>query len=72
MPTIENANTSLLTIKQHIKNLAIERETITPQMVRFLVALAIRCYEIKEVANPQACAGSYVQGLLSNLHVKIK
>ena len=72
MPTIENANTSLQSIKRHIKDLADERTTITPQMASFLVEMATRCYEIKGVANPMACGSSYVKGLLSNLHVKVK
>ena len=72
MPTIENANSSLQVIKRHIKDLAAERKTITPQMASFLVDMATRCYEIKEVANPMACGSSYVRGLLSNMHVRVK
>jgi hypothetical protein len=59
-------------IKQHIKELALERSTITPQMRRFLIAMATRCYEIKGIPVPAACGHSYVHGMLSNYGIKVK
>lgn len=72
MPTIENANNTLSTIKRHLVDLRTECKTITPEMVTFLSQMAGRCYEVKGTRDPQSCGASYVQGMISHLHIKVK
>ena len=72
MPTIENADNTLTTIKRNLVDIRTGRKTITPEMVTFLSQMATRCYEVKGTRDPQSCGASYVRGMISHLHIKIK
>ena len=59
----ENAKNTLATIKRYINA---QRGKITPQMKAALIVQATHCYEILDVANPEACGASFVIGTISN------
>ena len=71
MPTIENANSSLVAIKRHISDLAADGKSITPEMKRFLVSMATRCYELKGVKTASTAGHDFVVGYLSHSMVSV-
>ena len=60
---MENAKKTLATIKRYINE---NRGKISKQMKAALIVQATHCYEVMEVANPEACGASFVIGTISN------
>ena len=61
--TAANGDTTLTSIKRHIYE---EKGKITREMTNFLIDLAERAYEIKEVKNPRICAASFVTSTITH------
>jgi len=59
----DNAKNTLATIKRYINA---QRGKISKQMKAALIVQAAHCYEVMEVANPEACGASFVIGTISN------